>query len=78
MHTYKSTNGTVFIYNSDLSGEVHILIDGEKYEPYDDTCGHALVNGDDMVEFVAHYLRTEAIANLESMAPADLVQRLTT
>jgi hypothetical protein len=52
-HSWKGSNGTVVIYNPDLSGDV--LING------------TAVNGCDLLDFIADYVRDTRISQLENM-----------
>jgi len=69
MHTYKATNGTVFNSNADLSGLVEIS--GGAISTNPSTFG---VDGDDLLEFVAEYVRNQAIAEIEDADTEALLQ----
>ena len=56
MHSSK-INKTQFHYNSDMSGEVIIMVDDQEIR----------VEGDDLIEFVLDRLRDEKIGQLEQM-----------
>jgi len=64
-HTYEHGE-TRFICNSDLSGDISVIVGEERIE----------VPGDDIVEFVASYLVRERIAKLEQMSAKDLLVTL--
>lgn len=56
MHSSK-INKTQFHYNSDMSGEVIIIVNDQEIK----------VEGDDLIEFVLDRLRDEKIGQLEQM-----------
>lgn len=63
MHTLNAPKGTRFHYNSDLSGNVIVMTpEGEFHVP-----------GDDLLAFVADYVREERIARLEQASAAELL-----
>lgn len=72
MHTFQAKNGTLFHFNSDLSGEVIVT----RPKPMSNsTCVRLLpvitfedkveINGDDILSFVADYIRRQRISDLE-------------
>jgi hypothetical protein len=61
MHSSK-INNTQFHYNSDMSGEVHIIVKGKEIK----------VESGDLIEFVLDRLRDEKIGQLEQMQTEDL------
>lgn len=63
MHSSK-INNTQFHYNSDMSGEVHIIVNNVELR----------VEGNDLIEFVLDRLRDEKIRKLEGMTTNDLKQ----
>jgi hypothetical protein len=60
MHSLRTKNGTLFHFNSDLSGEVIV-----RNSPAGDELH---VNGEDLVEFVVDFVRRKRIAALEEMS----------
>ncbi len=56
MHTKQSETGTIFHYNGDYSGEVIILRNGQD----------VIIPFIDLKSFVADYIRSEKIRDLES------------
>lgn len=63
MHFFLGTEGTEFNYNSDLSGEVIIKVQNEVIR----------VPGDDLLEFVASYVRSRKISKLEDLDYTDVL-----
>ena len=61
MHSSK-INKTKFHYNSDMSGEVIIMVNSQEIK----------VEGNDLIEFVLDRLRDEKIYKLEDMETEDL------
>lgn len=61
MHSSK-INKTQFHYNSDMSGEVIIMVNSQEIK----------VEGNDLIEFVLDRLRDEKIYKLEDMETEDL------
>ena len=61
MHTFRASNGTVFNYNSDFSGAIHILrVETERNK--------AFIDGDDILEFVAVcYIKNKLISRIEDL-----------
>jgi hypothetical protein len=56
MHTFEGENGTIIIYNSDLSGLVKIKTSDAEIE----------VDGDDLMVFMNNWAINQQIAMLES------------
>jgi len=67
MHTFKGKSCTIH-YNGDMSGELEIYVPETK-----DRIG---VRADDIMEFVMEYIRSEKIAELESMHWKDFMSKL--
>jgi len=71
MHTFKGSQGTVFNYNSDGTGEVlitgEVILGGNKIKKQFKT--HAL----DLLEFVAEIIRHEKISKIEKADPFELL-----
>lgn len=64
MHTYPSREHDAIIhYNSDLSGDVHILRGGQAIE----------VSGQFILDFVAHVVRSQRISQLEDASTAEIL-----
>lgn len=55
-------------YNSDLSGNVHIVskVDATKIE----------IAGEDLLEFIGEYLKTQTISKIESISGTEFVKLL--
>lgn len=68
MHALKTEDGTIFQFNSDLSGDVLIV-----NKQAQTLRGEKVVSGAALLEFVAEYVRTRQIAKLESLAVDDLL-----
>ena len=60
MHTFQGSQGTVFHYNSDMSGDV-IVIDRN------DTKKKFEIPAFDILEFAAEFVRNQHIAKFEQM-----------
>ncbi len=61
MHSYEATNGTVFHYNADFSGDITIYASGNRTDSYE-------ISGEDILEFVAYqYVASERITMIEQM-----------
>ena len=63
MHTF-ATDGVVFSYNADLSGDVSVLLVGDDGMATD---GPYEIPGQALLEFAAEYVRKRRISILESM-----------
>lgn len=72
MHTFKGTNGTVILHDGDYGGSVKILADNEQIVPYDDRCAHITIDAADIIEFVAEYVRSQKISELEDMSAPEI------
>ncbi len=68
MHSSEGHNGTQFIYNSDMGGDVTIISADGKTE--------VKVSGDDLIEFIGHLLIREVISRLEGIDPVKLWRKL--
>lgn len=67
MHTKQTNGGILWHYNSDLSGDVHIVFPEG---------GEVRINGDDILEFVAEaFVRPELVSEIEDMDWFDLLAR---
>jgi len=64
MHTSETNNGTVFIHNSDMSGNVEIINSKGKIE----------VNGNDLLQFVAGYIRGVRGSILEQATTKEILE----
>lgn len=62
MHTYKAQN-TTFVHDSDLSGDVIIRRGNNEIE----------VPGEDLLSFVAEYVRSERVGALESASHREIL-----
>lgn len=69
MHSLKARNGTIFNFNSDFSGDVHITI--PQTEPKI-SCEFK-VNGNDILEFVAYHIQAEQITKIEQKSWPELL-----
>ena len=67
MHTFKGKSCTIH-YNGDMSGELEIYVPKTK-----DRIG---VRADDIMEFVMEYIKSEKIAELESMHWENFMRKL--
>jgi len=66
MWNLNTTNGTKFHFNRDLSGKVTVLyLKDQKYESVE-------LDGIDLLEFAANYVRLEKIDALYSMSTEQL------
>lgn len=65
MHTFSHDN-TTFHYNSDLSGDVHIIHEGSGRED-------AYIPGEALLAFVAHHVRNQRISALEDASDAEVL-----
>ena len=69
MHTYVAQNGTIFNYNYDLSGDVHI----EPASPLGQG-QNIWINAEDILEFVAYaYVRSTRVSKLVQASWKDLL-----
>lgn len=67
MHKYEASNGTLFHYNPDMSGDVyvHYIIDGKE--------NFATLNGDDIFDFIAEVVRERKIERIENMTTLEVL-----
>lgn len=65
MHTYES-NGYLFHYNSDMSGDV-IIVNKDNEEELE-------VNGEAMLNFVANHIKNEKISRLENITTKEILE----
>ena len=65
MHTSETNNGTVFIHNSDMSGDVEIInSEGRRVK----------VDGNDILQFVAGYIRGVRVSKLEQLTTNEILE----
>lgn len=65
MHTFDGKSCRIH-FNSDMSGDIHIV---EK-----DSDEEIKVEGQDILDFVANYVRRERISKLEQMETKDILE----
>lgn len=79
MHTFNGKNGTTIHHNGDLSGEVIITRRSGRKDyrgellpeiTFDD---NVRLDGEDLIEFVADYVRMQKITKLEEMSTEDVL-----
>lgn len=83
MHTFQASDGTVIIYNPDLS-DVRINVPNDHIEDitylFDLTTGEPTsqvhVSGQAMLEFITEYYRRKLIADLENVDIANFIKGL--
>ena len=63
MHSFTAQNGTVFNFNSDLSGNVIVSMDNQY---------RVEVPGDDLLEFVAEVVKDRRISDLDDSLPHEI------
>lgn len=68
MHTFKGDEA-IFIYNSDLSGDVEITMRPGKLNQ-----ARLNVPGSDLLSFVANYLRHKMIDRIEGMSDEEILE----
>ena len=68
MHTHLSKNGTLFHYNSDFSGDIIIDFSGKE---------NIEVDGYDVLELVAEFIRNEKISLINQMETNDILRTVT-
>ena len=61
-HTYVHDN-TVFICNSDLSGEITVQNEQGEFE----------IDGHDLLEFLGEFIRRQRIASIENQHPLNFI-----
>ncbi|GAF91898.1 unnamed protein product [marine sediment metagenome] len=66
MHTFQGTQGTVFNYNSDMSGDVVIIGGSDVSKKFE-------LPVFDILEFAAKFIRNQQIAKLEQMGVHELL-----
>lgn len=64
MHTFEGSSCRIH-FNSDMSGEIHIAEKNSDKE--------IKVDGQDMLDFVANYVRSQKISILEQMETKDVL-----
>lgn len=65
MHTFEGRS-CIIHFNSDISGDIHIV---EK-----DSDKEIKVEGQDILDFVANYVRSEKISKLEQIGTDDILE----
>lgn len=65
MHTFEGNSCRIH-FNSDMSGDIHICDKGSNRE--------ITVDGQDILDFVANYVRRERISKLEQMETKDILE----
>lgn len=75
MHTFKATRGTVFNYNSDMSGDVIISSNDINKQCVNWSGVMVLIEIPtfDILEFVAEVIRIQQISKLEQMDVCELL-----
>lgn len=63
MHSFHGKTCTIH-FDADMSGEVHII---------DQNNNEAKVSGNDILDFVAEYIRREKISNIERMSTKEIL-----
>ena len=63
MHHFEASEGTMFNYNSDLSGKVEIKKNGFEIE----------LPGQDILEFVSTFVRNERISKIEELSTYEIL-----
>mgnify|MGYP001581391753 FL=1 len=69
MHTFNYGH-TVFHYNSDLSGVIHVVREGSGLR---DSREDAYIPGEALLAFAAHYVRNRRISALEDASDAEIL-----
>lgn len=64
MHTFEGSSCRIH-FNSDMSGDIHIAEKGSDKE--------IKVDGQDILDFVANYVRSERISKLEQMETKEIL-----
>lgn len=81
MHTFVASDGTVILYNPDLS-EVKVQVHNVEIEDVtdwvdvDQPSSHVRVSGPALREFIAEYFRRQLIAELEQVDVVELLKDL--
>lgn len=65
MHTFEGSSCRIH-FNSDMSGDIHICDKDSEQE--------IKVDGQDILDFVANYVRSERISKLEQMETKDILE----
>ena len=74
MHTFEGENGTVIHHNSDLSGDVQIMLHTSSIEKMDEKVMMVSISGQDLIEFIARcYVIPKKIENLEDAENDELL-----
>jgi len=75
MHSHSTKNKTIFHFNSDGSGDVSIVVPKEgATDGYDkNSFDEIQVPFEDVIEFMAHFVRYEKINELEEMDDKDVL-----
>lgn len=69
MHSLHTKSGYTLHYNSDLSGDVHIIAPaGARH-----ALGTVSIPAEDLLELVGDYVRSERISELEQMTAAQIL-----
>ena len=63
MHTFQGESCTIH-YNSDMSGDLHIIANAENTDK--DIKVTVILKAGDILKFVAEYIRSERIGEIES------------
>ena len=71
-HTWKGKNGTVILYNPDLS-QVRISLDVINVERTSQFECEVMLDGQDLLDFVADYVRGVRIARLEEIDTGEVL-----
>lgn len=73
MHTFTAKHGTKILYNNDYLGSIKIVVDTKAVEKSADPEKVWLnIPCEDILEFVAHYIRQQRITKIEQ-APVDQI-----
>ncbi len=66
MPTFKATDGTVFKYEGDMSGDVEIEGPGVK------AGGSATIAGAALLDFIGNWVRQEIVPRIDKLSPHDI------
>lgn len=69
MPTFKATDGTVFKYEGDMSGEVEIEGPGVKAGG---AAGSATIPGAALLDFIGNWVRKEIVPRIDKLSPHDI------
>lgn len=75
MHTHIGKTCTI-LSNSDMSGEIVVVVDCNRITTLDSGKKQIMLRADDILEFVADFLRNEKIEHLESLDFKDILKEL--